>query len=442
MFTNDFEYIFFSLKESIKKKDENIKEKDQKLTEAKKLEGGVEISQKAVERIRKDAVDDYTKDMLRNVVKKEFECSGCKNLPRPYQITMKKCKTCSKIFCDFCGSHQCSDGGQRNPDMTVPLKIDLDFLPYFCKNNKFGCQEILLKKAELFEHEYVCEFQLTYCADNLCKSEVNILNYLDHYKEKHGNYDDMGEGKTFKLPLPMDQIQSQTLLVTLRNDVLAIQGECHGTYQLFDTVNGKPSWIMGSRAIWYNNEQKFWSIGLKCHLGQNRGYFFALYVSGGPDNSSNIWKYFNDNSSGDKWVTTDINDISIQCAAEKAIDGKWSPKQFTAFERTFFDVSFIRNNTIYKWVYILALPDVAKNFQVQITVEDAKGRTVIDYTEQVRSVVECHDFIIENEDCFALSVKKAKKYAMRDTNQVDYNIKIRNLKDEAKDDDEESGIDD
>jgi hypothetical protein len=57
-------------------------------------------------------------------------------------------------------------------------------------------------------------------------------------------------------------------------------------------------------------------------------------------------------------------------------------------------------------------------------------------------VVECHDFIIENENCFTLSVKKAKRYAMRETNNVDYAVKIRNLKDEAKDEDEESGIDD
>ena len=122
--------------------------------------------------------------------------------------------------------------------------------------------------------------------------------------------------------------------------------------------------------------------------------------------------------------------------------GKWSPKKFTAFDRTFFDVSIIRNNTIYKWIYILALPDVAKHFQVQITVKDANGKTVIDYPEQVRSVAECHDFIIENENCFTLSVKKAKRFAMKDTNQVDYTIKIRNLKDEAKDEDEEYGIDD
>ena len=70
------------------------------------------------------------------------------------------------------------------------------------------------------------------------------------------------------------------------------------------------------------------------------------------------------------------------------------------------------------------------------------GETAIDYHEKVRSVVECHDFIIENDNCFSLSVKKAKRYATRDTNQVDYAMKIRNLKDEAKDEDEESGIDD
>ena len=405
-----------------------------------KLEGGVEISQEAFERIRKDAVNDYTKNMACNVVKKDFQCSGCKNMPRPGQTVFKKCKSCTKIFCGICGSHKCSDGSQRDPDMDVPLKIDLDFLPYFCKNNKFGCQEILYKKAELFEHEYVCEFQLTYCADNLCKSEVNILNYLDHYKEKHGSHDDMGEGKTFKLPLPVDEIQSQTLLVTLRNDVLAIQGRYHGTYQLSDTVNGKPSWIMNSHAIWYDNGKvKSWIIGEKKDIGKNLAYIYALSVSEGPDDNSNIWRYTNDNL---KWVKTDLKDVSIQCTAVKAIDGKWSPKKFTAFDRTFFDVSIIQNNTIYKWIYVLALPDEAKNFQVHITVKNAMGETAIDYHEKVRSVVECHDFIIENENCFALSVKKAKRYAMKDTNQVDYTVKIRNLKDEAKDDSDESGIDD
>jgi hypothetical protein len=31
--------------------------------------------------------------------------------------------------------------------------------------------------------------------------------YLDNFKEKHDDYEDLGEGRTFKSPLPIDQIQ-------------------------------------------------------------------------------------------------------------------------------------------------------------------------------------------------------------------------------------------
>ena len=243
------------------------------------------------------------------------------------------------------------------------------------------------------------------------------------------------KGKKFELPLPMNQIQSHALQVTLRN-MLAALAPYQGTYLLSDTVNGKPSWIMGSSApgaIWYVHEHKSWHIGPKTHIGQN----IASKTSGGPDNSSNTWKYYNENM---KWIISGTNDVSVQCTDEKATaeNEKWSPKKFTAFGRTFFDISIIQNNTIYKWIYVLALPDEAKSFQVNIKVKNATGEAVIDYVEKVKSVLECHDFIIENENCFALSVKKAK----RDTNQVDYAIRIRNLKDEAKDEDVESGIDD
>ena len=70
------------------------------------------------------------------------------------------------------------------------------------------------------------------------------------------------------------------------------------------------------------------------------------------------------------------------------------------------------------------------------------GETVLDYQEKARSIVESHDLIIEDENCFSLGIKKAMRYATKDTNQVDYTVKIRNLKDEAKDEEDESGIDD
>ena len=123
-------------------------------------------------------------------------------------------------------------------------------------------------------------------------------------------------------------------------------------------------------------------------------------------------------------------------------NGQWSPKIFKAFGKTFFDVSNVQNNAIYKWIYVLALPHEAKKFQVHVTIKNAMGETVNDYYEQARSMVESHDLIIEDERCFSLGIKKAKRYAMKDTNQVDYTVTIRNLKDEGKGEDEESGIDD
>ena len=174
--------------------------------------------------------------------------------------------------------------------MSLPLTIDLNFLPFFCKNNKFGCQEMLFKTAELFEHEYVCEFQLTYCADSLCKSEVNILNYLDHYNEKHGSHVDLGKGKTFKLPLLMDQIQSQTLQVILRNDLLTMRGSCQGTYQLANTVNGKPSWTNGDYAIWFLPSNGNWVIGLLNEIGQDLAYIYAGNDFSGLTAIENQWK--------------------------------------------------------------------------------------------------------------------------------------------------------
>ena len=64
------------------------------------------------------------------------------------------------------------------------------------------------------------------------------------------------------------------------------------------------------------------------------------------------------------------------------------------------------------------------------------------YYGQVRSMVETHEKVIEDETCFIMGVKNVKKFVKEGTNQVDFSLKIRNLKDEAKDEEDESGIDD
>ena len=67
---------------------------------------------------------------------------------------------CTKVFCDNCSSHRCpsyeNGQGQINADSTVEisLTINLDvakYMSYFCKNNKFGCKEILKNQAKLLD---------------------------------------------------------------------------------------------------------------------------------------------------------------------------------------------------------------------------------------------------------------------------------------------------
>ena len=105
-------------------------------------------------------------------------------------------------------------------------------------------------------------------------------------------------------------------------------------------------------------------------------------------------------------------------------------------------MGILRNNVIYQWIFVLALPDEAKHFWFQVFVKNDKGETVRTYFEQVQSMVEGLDSVMEKENYWMLTVKKAKIYAGNNTNLLKYMLKIRNLKDEAKDEDEESGIDD
>ena len=201
----------------------------------------------------------------------------------------------------------------------------MDFLPYFCKNNKFGCEEILFKDSELFEHEHDCAFQIVCCPDFCCKNEVKFLDYLDHFREKHNSYEDLGEGKTFKLPLPMEEVQSLALRISLENDVLSSNSKYQGKYEISDVVNGKPSWIMGSCAIWYysNDKYKAWIIGSNEEKGNNMGSIYARFMaSRGPDDSNNVWRYYN--HTGGKSVKVGENDLIVRSLFEKGRENLYS----------------------------------------------------------------------------------------------------------------------
>merc|ERR1712008_270132 len=157
--------------------------------------GNDEVSEDLFTKIHGYAVAEFKKQLVEDVVKKEFQCSACKGWPRPGMGSFKKCGTCLKIFCctgkseinpdQNCGYHLCNGNSHRTPAMEVLMTFSIQHLPFICKNNKIGCEEIL-DESKLLEHEKYCNYQKVNCAFlESCKVEVGLLNYMDHIKDTH-----------------------------------------------------------------------------------------------------------------------------------------------------------------------------------------------------------------------------------------------------------------
>ena len=77
-----------------------------------------------------------------------------------------------------------------------------------------------------------------------------------------------------------------------------------------ELVNGKPSWTLNSRAIWYNQDHNLWIIGPLHQIGTTMGFFYTTRTLLGA-NENGKWKSFVEK----KWKKIDKNDFSIECIA-------------------------------------------------------------------------------------------------------------------------------
>jgi hypothetical protein len=165
----------------------------------------------------------YRIGLVREIVKKDFQCFSCKGWPRPGMGNFKKCLSCKKLFCfagkstivdssQNCGYHLCN-GNFRSPTVDVPMTFSVEHLPFVCKNSQLGCEEIL-DEVNLLEHEIVCNYQKVNCVfmEN-CKIDVGFFNYLDHFKEAHPFC--LTFGTTGNLKLPIDLIQARRTKINL-----------------------------------------------------------------------------------------------------------------------------------------------------------------------------------------------------------------------------------
>ena len=104
----------------------------------------------------------------------------------------------------------------------------------------------------------------------------------------------------------------------------------------------------------------------------------------------------------------------------------------------FYYTEAVENNTCYLWLYYLGCPYEAENFSCTFSMKNKTGET-FSYSGPVHTLDESKDSIITSGSCFNIRIRALlRPLGVRG----ELCITIRNLKEEAKDDDEESGLSD
>ena len=109
--------------------------------------------------------------------------------------------------------------------------------------------------------------------------------------------------------------------------------------------------------------------------------------------------------------------------------------------KTFFEVGTNNGQFQFHWIYFHGDPDEAKNYFYHAKIKSGESKQEMTYSGQVRSLSETKQKIMNAFDAFYIPHAKVKKFQDENSKLV-IEYKIRNMKEEAKDDDEESGIDD
>ena len=101
----------------------------------------------------------------------------------------------------------------------------------------------------------------------------------------------------------------------------------------------------------------------------------------------------------------------------------------------------LKDQFMFSWIYILGGPEVAKNFFYHVKVKKENTKDELTFCGQVRSLSEHYEEITKSFNAFFMPIVKMKEFLDGDS-KLSLEYQIRNMKDEAKDDNEESGISD
>ena len=143
------------------------------------------------------------------------------------------------------------------------------------------------------------------------------------------------------------------------------------------------------------------------------------------------------------WFDSTENKHTLMLGSAKSEDGMvWLPHGIKISSGVdFFLVGKIINKIAHIWLYIMASPLQAKNYAYTLSITGANGNKFITFHDYAKPLDEGSDEIFEKQSVFLIGTETIKE--IRNENQkLPIEITIHDLKAEAKDDNEESGVED
>ena len=122
----------------------------------------------------------------------------------------------------------------------------------------------------------------------------------------------------------------------------------------------------------------------------------------------------------------------------------WMPTKLTSTcGAVFFTGAQCSKDSICLWVTLMGSSDEAENYSSSISIENKIGKKFnkFNFTGSVHTLDEKADDIIASGSLLSIGINTAKR-SLNEKKQLIFEITIRSLKEEAKDDDNESGISD
>ena len=111
--------------------------------------------------------------------------------------------------------------------------------------------------------------------------------------------------------------------------------------------------------------------------------------------------------------------------------------------KTFIISWKVKDGVFYHWIHFVGSSHEAKNFSYTLEYFEKESEEIAcSQTSKVFSIDETADSIIENGKCFGVSSRYFSSQIAKEGGRFNYNYEIRNLKEEVKDENVESGVSD